>query len=102
MTTRRKGCAQRLPRRQALGAAQIEFISLVLDELTDDGVVEPRRFNESPYTVLDVLPGDVRGEVEPLDLAVGLRLAWAGPLVVIAEPVNRPGFCRGCGVSWVL
>ena len=35
-------------------ANQIEFVSLVIDELTEHGVVEPRRFYESPFT--DVSP----------------------------------------------
>ena len=35
-------------------ANQIEFVNLVIDELTEHGVVEPRRFYESPFT--DVSP----------------------------------------------
>lgn len=33
-------------------ANQIEFVNLVLDELTANGVIEPRRFYESPFTDL--------------------------------------------------
>jgi type I restriction enzyme R subunit len=35
-------------------ANQIEFVNLVIDELSDSGVIEPRRFYESPFT--DVSP----------------------------------------------
>ena len=35
-------------------ANQIEFVNLVIDELTEHGVIEPRRFYESPFT--DVSP----------------------------------------------
>ena len=35
-------------------ANQIEFVNLVIDELTENGVIEPRRFYESPFT--DVSP----------------------------------------------
>lgn len=35
-------------------ANQIEFVSLLIDELTENGVVDPRRFYESPYT--DISP----------------------------------------------
>ncbi|MCZ7537170.1 MAG: DEAD/DEAH box helicase family protein [Acidimicrobiia bacterium] len=37
---------------QRYTANQIEFVNLVIDELTDNGVIEPRRFYESPYTDL--------------------------------------------------
>jgi len=33
-------------------ANQIEFVNLLIDELTQNGVIEPRRFYESPYTDL--------------------------------------------------
>jgi type I restriction enzyme, R subunit len=35
-------------------ANQIEFVSLLIDDLTENGVIEPRRFYESPYT--DISP----------------------------------------------
>jgi len=35
-------------------AAQIQFVNLVIDELSSSGVIEPRRFYESPFT--DVTP----------------------------------------------
>ena len=39
---------------KTLGANQIEFVNLVIDELSDNGVIEPRRFYESPFT--DISP----------------------------------------------
>jgi type I restriction enzyme R subunit len=39
---------------QRYSANQIEFVNLVIDELSDNGVIEPRRFYESPFT--DVSP----------------------------------------------
>jgi len=39
---------------QRYTANQIEFVNLVIDELSDNGVIEPRRFYESPFT--DVSP----------------------------------------------
>jgi type I restriction enzyme R subunit len=33
-------------------ANQIEFVDLVVDELAANGVIEPRRFYESPFTDL--------------------------------------------------
>ena len=35
-------------------ANQIEFVNLLIDELADNGVIEPRRFYESPY--IDISP----------------------------------------------
>lgn len=35
---------------QLYGADQIEFVSLVIDALSHAGVIEPRRFYESPFT----------------------------------------------------
>ena len=35
-------------------ANQIEFVNLVIDYLTENGTIEPRRFYESPFT--DVSP----------------------------------------------
>ena len=35
-------------------ASQIEFVNLVIDELTSNGIIEPRRLYESPFT--DVSP----------------------------------------------
>ena len=31
-------------------ANQIEFVNLVIDELTKNGLIEPRQFYESPFT----------------------------------------------------
>ena len=33
-------------------ANQIEFVNLVIDELTENGILDPRRFYESPFTDL--------------------------------------------------
>lgn len=33
-------------------ANQIEFVSLLIDYLSENGVIEPRRFYESPFTEL--------------------------------------------------
>ena len=35
-------------------ASQIEFVNLIIDDLTEHGVIEARRFYESPFT--DVSP----------------------------------------------
>jgi type I restriction enzyme, R subunit len=56
-----------------LSANQIEFIDLIIDYLTDRGVMDPRRLYESPFTDLDdqgvsgvFAPGDVREIVQRL------------------------------------
>ena len=38
---------------RTLSANQIEFIDLVIDHLTERGVMDPRRLYESPFTDLD-------------------------------------------------
>ena len=38
---------------RTLSANQIEFIDLIIDHLTDRGVIDPRRLYESPFTDLD-------------------------------------------------
>ena len=38
---------------RTLTANQIEFIDLILDHLTERGVIDPRRLYESPFTDLD-------------------------------------------------
>ncbi len=37
---------------KTLSANQIEFINLIVDHLTEHGVMEPRRLYESPFTDL--------------------------------------------------
>jgi type I restriction enzyme R subunit len=48
-------------------AAQIEFVSLIIDELTQNGIVEARRFYESPFT--DVSAHGPDGLFGPDDVA---------------------------------
>jgi type I restriction enzyme, R subunit len=38
-----------------LNGNQTEFLNLVIDYLTDSGIVEPKRFYESPFTDIDDL-----------------------------------------------
>ena len=45
---------------------QIEYVNLVIDHLANDGVVEPRRFYESPYT--DVAPAGPDGVFSRADV----------------------------------
>jgi type I restriction enzyme R subunit len=40
-------------RGRTLSANQIEFIDLIIDYLTDRGVMDPRRLYESPFTDVD-------------------------------------------------
>ena len=47
-------------------ANQIDFVSLVIDELTTNGVVEPRRFYESPF--IDVAPHGPDALFESVDV----------------------------------
>jgi type I restriction enzyme R subunit len=39
---------------KSLGANQIEFVNLIVDHLTEHGIVEPGRLYESPFT--DITP----------------------------------------------
>lgn len=59
---------------RALSANQIEFIDLIIDHLTDRGVMDPRRLYESPFTDFDdqgvngVFPvADVKAIIQVLD-----------------------------------
>ena len=51
-------------------ANQIEFVNLVIDELTEHGVVEPRRFYESPFTDLSPHGPDALFESDVVDRLV--------------------------------
>lgn len=51
---------------QRFSANQIEFVSLVIDELSADGVIEPRRFYESPFT--DISPQGPDALFESVDV----------------------------------
>lgn len=48
-------------------ANQIEFVNLLIDECTENGVVEPQRFYESPYTDLSPQGPDALFEPDELD-----------------------------------
>ena len=58
---------------RTLSANQIEFIDLIIDHLTDRGVMDPRRLYESPFTDIDdqgvsgvFAPAEVKMLVETL------------------------------------
>ena len=51
---------------KALSANQIEFINLIVDHLTEHGMVEPGRLYESPFT--DVTPRGPDGLFSPTQL----------------------------------
>src|SRR5690606_1423577 len=48
-------------------ANQIEFVNLVIDHLTDHGVIEARRFYESPFTALSPTGPDALFESDDVD-----------------------------------
>jgi type I restriction enzyme R subunit len=48
-------------------ANQIEFVNLVIDELTENGVIDPRRFYESPFTDLSPQGPDALFESSDVD-----------------------------------
>jgi type I restriction enzyme R subunit len=59
---------------RTLSANQIEYVDLIIDYLTDRGVIDPRRLYESPFTDLDdqgvsgvFAPADVREIVQRLN-----------------------------------
>jgi type I restriction enzyme R subunit len=54
-------------------ANQIEFVNLVIDELTANGVIEPRRFYESPFTDLSPQGPDAIFEPEVAHLLAVVR-----------------------------
>ena len=47
-----QGCVGGLHRREDLGANQIEFVNLIVNHLTEHGVMEAARLYESPFTDL--------------------------------------------------
>ena len=53
-------------------ASQIEFVNLIVDYLTDNGVVEPRRFYESPFTDLSPQGPDALFESNEVDRLLGI------------------------------
>jgi len=48
-------------------ANQIEFVNLIIDELTDNGVIEPRRFYEPPFTDMSPTGPDALFESPDVD-----------------------------------
>ena len=56
---------------KTLSANQIEFINLVVDQLTEQGVVEPTRLYESPFT--DITPRGPDGLFSPTQVEELLR-----------------------------
>ena len=53
---------------RTLSANQIEFVDLIIDYLTDRGIIDPRRLYESPFTDLDDL--GVSGVFAPADVKI--------------------------------
>jgi type I restriction enzyme R subunit len=51
-------------------ATQIEFVSLIIDELTQNGIVEARRFYESPFTDVSAHGPDGLFEADDVDSLV--------------------------------
>ncbi len=52
---------------KSLSANQLEFINLIIDHLTEYGVVEPERLYESPFTDLSPQGPDSLFSSEQLD-----------------------------------
>lgn len=69
-------------------AQQIRFVSLIVEELTRNGVMEPRRLSESSYTDHAPTGPDLvfpQAEVEEI----------VGTLVALHERASAPGAQRG-------
>lgn len=45
-----RGCLRGRCEAKDVGVAQIRFVNLIIDELTANGVMEPERLFESPFT----------------------------------------------------
>ena len=56
----------------ALGANQIHFVNLIVDELTSNGVVEPARLYEPPYTDLTARGPEALFSAEQVDNIVSI------------------------------
>lgn len=56
----------------ALSANQIHFVNLIVDELTSNGVVEPARLYEAPYTDLTARGPEALFSVEQVDSIVSI------------------------------
>lgn len=57
---------------RTLTANQLEFINLVVDHLTEHGVMDPARLYESPFT--DLMPQGPEGLFESADLDELMRV----------------------------
>lgn len=68
--------------RKTLRANQLEFVNLILDRLTEHGVVEAARLYESPFT--DLTPRGTEALFEPADLDALLRALEALKVSAIA------------------
>ncbi len=53
-------------------ANQIEFVNLVIDELTENGLIEPHRFYESPFTDVSPQGPDALFESSDVDRLLGV------------------------------
>lgn len=54
------------------GANQIEFVNLVIDHLTDHGVIEARRFYQSPFTDVSPTGPDALFDSDDVDRLLGV------------------------------
>lgn len=68
---------------KTLGANQLEFVSLIVDHLTEHGVMEPARLYESPFT--DLNPRGPDGLFESADLDQLVRALEAVRETAVAD-----------------
>ncbi len=73
---------------RALSASQIEFLNMIIDYLTERGVMDPRRLYESPFTDFDAM--GVEGVFKSADVV---------ELVGILEEVRRRASVRNAGTA---